>query len=406
MNYQLTLAIAILLTSAIPVLAEEDITKKEPFYINNMTITLQMPIDDDDAIGVTPIYEGVWAREYPDGFQFWTYQGLPFTDSRWTLPGVSRVPKMTKWGMIVKKAGTSSDAPYTLITSTGSEIQCPAGWMYPTEFVDSLAIVAIKEGWKVNYRYITPNLKIAFPHLSPKPEIFEGKNNTTPPLSEGLRAYCTNVDGRSLWGYIDGQGRIVIDPQFTAARSFHCGRALVKDKNGKKFFIDITGKMVYEPMWDSYDDISDYDSNICSGPGARFDQTNYYDLHGQLIGTLKCGSPFHNGYAYCKVFNEEQNRDLVHRVGKGLDILEPIAVTSSDFNPPTYDELGIPHFTSSMVDGGPCNGMYFFDYTIGPFSKEGLAPAVMTTNDGSKTYYGFVDREGHYVFLYRVRTKD
>ena len=95
----------------------------------------------------------------------------------------------------------------------------------------------------------------------------------------------------------------------------------------------------------------------------------------------------------------------MHRVGKDFTILEVVGVTTADFNPPTYDEKGIAHFTRWMVDNGPCNGQYFFDYSIGPFSKEGLAPATMVTNDGKTVYKGFVDTAGHFVLVYSKQTK-
>lgn len=385
--------------------ADNDPTKEEPFYVNGATIYIQPEADDDKAIGVTPVSEGIWGRQFPDGFQFYDTRGLKFTDSRWDLPGTTAVPKMTKWGMLVTKAGQPQPYNYYLIKPDGSVTQCPSGWMFPTEFVDGLAIVGIRKNYQTDYKYITPDLKIAFPHLSPVAERFEDKPGTTPPLSEGLRAYATKVNYNTLWGYIDENGKIVIEPQFREARSFHCGRALVKDREGNKFFIDKQGKKVYEPKWSSYDDVSDYDSNICSAPGEKFYETDYYDLHGQKIKTLKHGTPFHAGYAFCRVFHDDVNKDLVHRVDKDFTILEVIGVTNADFNPPTYDEKGIAHFTRCMVDNGPCNGMYFFDYSLGPFSKEGLAPATMVTNDGKTSYKGFVDTAGHFVLVYSKHTK-
>lgn len=384
---------------------EEDLSKKEPFYVNGATIYINPEPDDDKATGVTPVSEGIWGRQFPDGFQFYDTRGIKFTDSRWDLPGTTATPKMTQWGMMVTKSGDPQPQPYYLLKPDGSATRCPAEWIYPTKFVDGLAIVGIRENYKINYKYITPDLKIAFPNLSPSAERFEDKESTTPPLSEGLRAYATKVDYNTLWGYIDEKGNIVIEPQFREARSFHCGLALVKDLEGNQFFIDKQGKKAYEPQWGKYDDVSDYDSGICSAPGGKFNETDYYDLHGQKIKTLKRGSPFHDGYAFCFEYHEDLNKDLVHRVGKDFTILEAVGVTTADFNPPTYDEKGIAHFTRWMVDNGPCNGEYFFDYSIGPFSKEGLAPATMVTNDGKTVYKGFIDTAGHFVLVYSKQTK-
>lgn len=384
--------------------AQDDPEHQEPFYVNESTINVASEPDDDKALGVTPVSEGLWAREFPDGYQFYDLNGRKFTDSRWSLPGVHADPRMTPWGMIVKKAGAGFNDPYTLVRPDGSQKQLPANWTTPTAFVDELAIVGVKEGYKITYRYITPDLKIAFPNLSPTPMQFEGKNNTTPPLSEDLRAYCTNVDGWQLWGYIDAGGKVVIEPQFTDARSFHCGLAMVKDKQGKRYFINKSGRKAYEPAWDTYD-LSDYDSGLFAAPGSRFNETDYYDVLGNKVKTLKRGSPFHNGYAYCFIFNEDQNKDLVHKVNTGFSDCGEVNVTTGDYNSPSYDEAGIAHFTSWMVDGGPCNGRYFFPYSIGPFSKEGYAPATMVTKDGKTTYKGFVDKEGHFKLLYFRHTK-
>lgn len=402
-KYAVFLAAATMLPAAY---AEEDLSKEEPFYVNENTIKVAPEADDEKGGPVTPVSEGVWGREFPDGYQLYNLQGQRINDSRWDLPGVSGVlPRMTRWGMIVMRGGNPAPDHYTLVKPDGSEVQCPPEYIYPTMFVDSLAIVGIREGYKIKYRYITPDLKIAFPHLSPVSERFEGQNATTPPLSEELRAYCTDVDGYKLWGYIDRNGKVVIEPQFREARSFHCGRALVKDKNGKQFFIDNKGVKAFEPAWGDYDDVSDYDSNICAAPGSRYDETDYYDLHGQKITTLKNGTPFHNGYAYCYVFHDELNRNLIHRVDKNFNVLEAIGVTTSDFNPPGYDELDVAHFKPWAVDGAKCNPAYIHDYTIGYFSKEGYAPATMWTKDGMTSYKGFIDTKGHFKLLYQTITK-
>lgn len=385
--------------------AQNDPEHEEPFYVNQFTIYVEEEPDADKAVGVTPVSEGLWAREFPDGFRFYDLQGIKFTDSRWALPGVNAVPRMTRWGMIVKKSGSAHDAPYTLVKPDGSQKLLPANWISPTTFVDGLAIIGVKDGYKLKYHYITPDLETVFPELSPTPAIFEGVNNTTPPLSEELRAYCTNVDGWQLWGFIDAAGKIVIEPQFTDARSFHCGMALVKDKRGKKYFINKSGNKVYDIEWEGYDDVSDYDSGLCAAPGSRFDETDYYDLLGNRVKTLKRGSSFHNGYAYCFMFDEKLNKDLVHKVNTGFSDCGIVDVTAGDYNDPTYDEAGIAHFSSYMTDGGPCNGRYFFGYSIGPFSKEEYAPATMVTNDAKTSYKGFVDRKGHFKLIYSKDTK-
>ena len=405
LNNNLLLPIALLATAALTAYADDDPTRKEPFFVNQNTIYMTPEADADKALGVTTVSEGLWARKFPDGYQFYNLQGQKFTDSRWDLPGVNAVPRMTRWGVIVKKAGADYNAPYILVRPDGSEAALPAEWSYPTPFVDSLAIVRVKEGNSYRNRYITPDLKIVFPDLSPCDERFEGENNTTPPLSEGLRAYCTKVGYNNLWGYIDKNGNVVIEPQFREARSFHCGLALVKDTDNNKFFINKSGNKAFEPQWKKFDDVSDYDSGLCAAPGDRFDKTDYYDLLGNKVTTVKHGTAFHNGYAYCYIFDEALNKDFVHKIDTNFTDCGVTGVPTSNFREPEYDACDVAHFTSWVVDGAACNVKYFYDYSVDKFSKEGYAPATMTTNDGKSVYKGFIDRQGHFKLVYETKSK-
>ena len=71
-------------------------------------------------------------------------------------------------------------------------------------------------------------------------------NAGTPWLfSEGLAAVLI----KNKWGYIDKQGNIAIEPQFSMASGFSEGLAAV-EINNKYGFIDKTGRMVIEPQYD------------------------------------------------------------------------------------------------------------------------------------------------------------
>lgn len=396
--------IAFAISSCFNAFALEDASKKEPFYVNNATIYITPEDDASTAVGVTCVSEGIWARKFSNEYQFYDLQGNKFTDSRWIYTGHTS-PRMSRWGMILKKAGADYYAPFILVKPNGQEVELPEDWSFRTIFVDSLAIAQVKEGNRYKFRYITPDLKVAFPELSPIPNLFEGRNDLTPPVSEGLRAYYTKKDGYELWGYIDAQGNIVIEPQFRDARSFHCGLALVTDTKNDKYFINKEGKKAFDLSWRSYENVSDFDSGICAAPGDRFDQTNYYDKSGNYITSLKRGSPFHKGYAYHLVHDDSDNKDHVHRINKEFNDAGTIGVTSSDYDPPVYDEIDVAHFKSRMVDGAACNGEYFYDYTIGLFSKDGFAPATMVKNDGKTTLKGFIDRSGYFKIVYEEKTR-
>lgn len=61
-------------------------------------------------------------------------------------------------------------------------------------------------------------------------------------LSEGM--FCYRDEASGLWGYIDTEGNVVIEPQFFEVYPFSKGLAAVKGSDGKWDFIDKTGKEV------------------------------------------------------------------------------------------------------------------------------------------------------------------
>lgn len=91
--------------------------------------------------------------------------------------------------------------------------------------------------------------------------------------------------------------------------------------------------------------------------------------------------------------SEEPDADKIQGVTPVSEGLWALEFPDEYYNEPIYDEAGLAHFTSYMVDGGPCNGRYFFEYSIGQFSKDGYAPASMVTNDGKTTYKGIIDKK-------------
>lgn len=55
--------------------------------------------------------------------------------------------------------------------------------------------------------------------------------------------YISAAKKDSLWGYIDEKGKTIIDFQYTYARNFSCGLAMVK-KNGKYYYINTSNKSI------------------------------------------------------------------------------------------------------------------------------------------------------------------
>lgn len=380
-------------------LLNSEIKPEEAFKIQKgNTIFLD---NEADAMPSAEISEGIWCRKINGDYRFYTIDGKPFTDRQWRF-NANREPRMTEWGLMLHAADEGYNSSLYLVKPDGSYTKAPADIVSFTEFVDGLAIAGIKDGYNVNYKYIKPDMSITFPHLNPQPSRFEGRNETTPPVSEGLRAYCTKVGYSEKWGYIDNRGKVVVEPQFNEARSFRCGRALVKDSEGNKYFIDTAGNKAFEPKWDKYGDVSDYDSGVCAADGENFNLTNYYDVNGNFIKTLTRGTNPHDNKIFYLFHNEEENKDYVHITSTGFEIGTQIDVKTEEFNEPRWDNDGVAHFTSRIIYGASNHAEQgFSDYTIGDYSG-GYAPATMCTIDNKYEYKGFVDTTGNWILIYEV----
>lgn len=71
--------------------------------------------------------------------------------------------------------------------------------------------------------------------------------------------YLINISFNNVYGYINNEGKIKIEPQFSFATPFHNGYALVKTKENKMGVIDQTGKFIINPI---YDWICEIDENM------------------------------------------------------------------------------------------------------------------------------------------------
>lgn len=65
----------------------------------------------------------------------------------------------------------------------------------------------------------------------------------------------------SLWGFVNDVGEVVIEPQYTGARSFSCGVAAVENAEGLWGFIDLTGRTVIDFSFTSASHMSP--SGVC-----------------------------------------------------------------------------------------------------------------------------------------------
>ncbi len=386
---------------------EEDLTKKEPFIITDQTIFIN---GDDPSVVATSVHEGVFGVNDDGRYTFYKMNGSKLVDGEWAVDDSYRTPIMTPQGMIMFKAGETYKKPMYLIKSDGSVKALPLKYVRATNFVDGLAIVSVKDLGKAKWQFINANCEVVYPNIHPEPARIDGVNATIAPLRNNRRAYYTKDPNGygSVWGFIDGSGKVVIEPQFAEVRSFNEGFALVRDKKGKVYFINVDGKKAFEPQWRedlSMVNISDFDSGIFKAPGEKigaYRVSNYYNATGNLVGKALLGTAFHKGIAYFLKQDKETGKYYTYRLMTGMGEGDRTSINFIETSVPIYDELDFAHISPRIILGGPGNDKYIFDYSISGFSADGYAKASMQANTGNKYYKGFIDRAGNYVLIYSI----
>jgi hypothetical protein len=201
-------------------------------------------------------------------------------------------------------------------------------------------------------------------------------------------------DGK--WGYMNNQGKIVIEPQFDAARDFHDGLALVSKfdksgdsnaqaKNGKDGYIDETGKFVIEPQF------------ITEGSGFAFSSTQTKRNFSDGLAVVTIG-PSTQNKSYNNVIWDEKLA-AIDKTGKIVFEIDPKYEVKDGFSD------GMLLVGLKNVDG-KADKFGFLDktgkvaiepkyITAFPFS-EGLAAVSMHDERYGKkdVYHGYIDTSG------------
>jgi hypothetical protein len=154
-----------------------------------------------------------------------------------------------------------------------------------------------------------------------------GKYVITPDL-EGLEFNAGNVDfhddraliinylntGAITYGYIDKNGRILIEPRFDEADHFSEGLAPVK-LGSKWGYIDINGNMVIEPQFDAASIFSENVAKVSFFDGR---EGGYIDRNGNFVLRCQSGADFHEGLSLIVVDGKYGYMDKTGKV-----VIEP-----------------------------------------------------------------------------------
>jgi len=216
-------------------------------------------------------------------------------------------------------------------------------------------------------------------------------------FSDGLDTFSQEEGKKTLYGYINKDGEIVIKPQFKYARDFENGKAIVTTNDDKNAIIDKTGKIIKT---------FDYKIDAISQDIAVFydkskDKYGYIDLSGNILIEAEYteANIFEDGYAVVNNAEESYNKKIGLIDSKGKFIIEPKynyikRIGKGLYAVSFYDE------DSFWVDESYCKKALFnitgkqltnFDYYNIAEVKDGL----ISVSDTKKTY--FINTQGQKI---------
>ena len=358
--------------------------------------------------GITNICDGVWGCEINNGWGFYSVDGTKIFDYIWK-PAESEYPEFHD-GVVpaFKKDDDYNTRCVYLLYKDGSVKKLDKKYSACTNFCDGVALAKINYN---TYVFIDPQGKEVYPGVTAFPMTNSFFSNQVQSLCDGRRAFYDDKPGK--WGFLDENGKIVVEPKYTFVRNFNDGRALVAEGYGNAYFIDKAGKKAFEPQWDldiSMSDISDYNSGYCTVWQDGY--AIYYDTSGNEVKAIKFGKRFVDGYAW---FIPMKGKDDHENYYIPMDSqFQPVEnayhVPTDAYNGFVNGYMEANNGRIVRPDGGiqiygavgiipnyNLDPLILYDY-LGKFNKYGYCRATLKI--GAHRYTGFINTKGEMVVVY------
>ena len=380
----------------------------------------------------TPVSRGVFGLT-DDGVTYTLYNinGYALSDDReWCVTSMGRIPEMGFPGVLLHKTAKGLTVPdgtqLYLVDQHGIAKPMPPKYVDATNFVDGLCAIATKvDGMVADWHFMDTGLREVYPSIKTYPKQVGGKNYTIAPLRENRRAvYVAENAFSGAWGYLGADGRMVIQPQYSSARSFSSGLALVSkgDFGDDFFFIDLGGAKRFEPKKTNPNlvdpqAVSDYAPRlgICTVAPMQNDNdeddgyyAHYYNASGNSCGKALWGTPFIKSNAYARKVVDGEERTCIVTGSSGAGDVEVGAVSEVDFHTaqwgtPWVDDGGVMHYSAQLTDNGIGVGsQYPMSWEVGDFSADGYATASIMSPNGMMKFTGIINRQGIFVVVYQI----
>jgi hypothetical protein len=106
-------------------------------------------------------------------------------------------------------------------------------------------------------------------------------------FKEGLSAFSIIDSSGVKWGFVDKEGKVKINPQFSNTGNFSNGKCAVENSDGKWGYIDKEGKMLINYQFEKAKEFVDGKAIVVSGDKTGLiDETGKYQINPQFAGML------------------------------------------------------------------------------------------------------------------------
>lgn len=231
-------------------------------------------------------------------------------------------------------------------------------------------------------------------------------------FSDGLMAYYDYQ--KSIWGFIDASGKIVIPAQYRAASDFHEGLAAVQivESPGYWGYIDKTGNMAIPPNFSN----KPYSfSNGYAVAVKRDKSVCYIDKTGNVaLDGLALAGTFHKGFAFIAVKRASHESTKYYLIDQNFNKIKtgpyhPTLIGQIYAESTGWDEYEVVDDLCHVKGFGDYSK--FIDHKGNVISDgiyhtnfyDGLAYATLYMGpDGyRKKISGFINKKGEFVFIFK-----
>lgn len=210
---------------------------------------------------------------------------------------------------------------------------------------------------------------------------------------------CIPVKSGEKWGYVDSEGKWLINPQFESADAFHEGWAVVQRENGEYGFTDADGKIMNDAWYKGATRFSDGKAWVVAENTAPV----LIDTKGNKLSEVREALRVYSyteGLAMASVKDEKTGRTLYGYLdGKGKWAIKPQFESVGAFSEGRAAVARTNEEKNRMEHGyidksGALVIPYQFAYAR-HFEKNGKA--VVSINGDNGWVDGVIDRDGHYL---------